>query len=111
MEVLKQTHYLLACYVPETHLEALKSALFQAGAGDFGNYDMACWQTKGIGQYRPIKNANPHIGKLNTIETLEEYKIEMIVANHKMMQVLDALKLAHPYETPAYQLIPFFARD
>lgn len=111
MESLKQTHYLLACYVPETHLASLKLALFQAGAGDFSNYDMACWQTKGFGQYRPIKDANPHIGELNTLETLEEYKIEIIVANDRLTQVLDALIKAHPYETPAYQLIPFFAKN
>jgi hypothetical protein len=108
METLKQTHYLLVCYVPESHLESLKSALFQAGAGDFGNYDMACWQSKGMGQYRPIKDANPHLGVLNKLEQLEEYKIEIIVANDKLFHVLNALKKAHPYEVPAYQLTPFF---
>jgi len=108
MEGLNQSHYLLTCYVPESHLESLKSALFRAGAGDFGNYDMACWQTKGQGQYRPINQANPHIGSLNTLETLEEYKIEIIVAKDSVHAVLSALKDNHPYETPAYQLIPFY---
>ena len=55
--------YRINFYVPETHLEIVKDALFQAGAGKIGHYDHCCWQTKGTGQFRPLDSSSPHIGK------------------------------------------------
>ena len=57
----------LTFYVPETHLESVKQALFEKGAGKIGRYDCCCWQTKGVGQYRPLDGSDPFKRKQNTI--------------------------------------------
>jgi structural hemagglutinin/hemolysin toxin protein RtxA len=101
--------YLICFYVPESHCEIVKEALFSKGAGDFGNYDKACWQTLGTGQYRPLEGATPHIGTVAQLETLPEYKVEIICPKEKLTSCIQALIEAHPYEVPAYQIIPFLS--
>jgi hypothetical protein len=90
-------------YVPETHIEEVKSAVFEAGGGLIGNYECCCWQTLGKGQFRPLAGSNPHIGRQGIIESVPEYKIELICAPDKIQDIITALKKAHPYEAPAYQ--------
>ena len=92
----------LAVYVPETHKELLKEALFRAGAGCIGNYDSCCWETAGTGQFRPLSGADPFIGSEGVIEHVREWKLEMVVEEARLGAVLDALKRTHPYETPAF---------
>lgn len=94
----------LAFFVPETHLEAVKYAVFQAGGGRIGNYDCCAWQVKGIGQFRALEGANPFIGKQNEIEQLDEWKVELVVADHLIKEVIAAMRAAHPYEEPAYDV-------
>ncbi len=96
-------HYRLDVYVPESHLESLKEALFAAGAGRLGEYDCCCFQMPGTGQFRPSDRANPFVGKGGRLEKVAEWKLEMIVSEENLPAVLQALKLAHPYETPAFQ--------
>ena len=60
--------YKICVYVPEKHVETVKRALFDAGAGRIGNYDSCCWQTDGIGQFRPLAGSNPAIGSQNVVE-------------------------------------------
>jgi hypothetical protein len=97
------SHYRLDVYVPESHLEELKSALFAAGAGHLGEYDCCCFQMPGTGQFRPSDRANPFLGEAGRLEKVAEWKLEMIVSGKKLPAVLQALKTAHPYETPAFQ--------
>ena len=99
-------HYKLCCYVPEQALEKVKQVLFDAGAGKIGDYDHCCWQTLGQGQFRPLLGSSPFIGKVNEVEFVAEYKIEMIVEGAALKAAVMALKLAHPYETPAYDIWP-----
>ncbi|MCX2981802.1 NGG1p interacting factor NIF3 [Halieaceae bacterium IMCC14734] len=98
--------YKLCFYVPESHLEPVKSALFAAGAGRVGDYEHCCWQTVGMGQFRPLVGSQPHIGELGQLEQLAEYKVEMVVAEEWVNSAREALLLAHPYEEPAYDLWP-----
>lgn len=98
--------YRLDVYVPESHLEAVKNAMFDAGAGAVGNYDRCCWTTKGIGQFRPNGDASPFLGTSGRLEHVEEWKIELVVEKSRLGDVLRALKEAHPYETPAFQYWP-----
>ena len=98
--------YRLDVYVPGSHVEAVKTALFEAGAGSFGNYDSCCWQTEGIGQFRPLEGAHPFYGEQGRVERVEEWKLEFVVAETVLEAVLDALKASHPYETPAFQYWP-----
>ncbi len=98
--------YHLYVYVPDTHVEVVKQALFAVGAGQLGDYDCTCWQTQGTGQFRPLAGSKPHIGKQDTLEKVTEYKVEMVCGDHIVDDVIIALRKAHPYEEPAYGLWP-----
>lgn len=97
--------YKLTVVIPEEALEQVKSALFAAGAGTIGSYEQCCWQVKGTGQFMPLAGSNPHIGTHDNIESVEEWRVEMVVAMANIDKVVEALKQAHPYETPAYDII------
>lgn len=96
--------YKLCVYVPETHLEVVKSALFEAGAGRIGHYDRCCWQVAGLGQFRPLAGSDPFIGESGRVETVPEYKVELVCEDAFVAAAVAALKRAHPYEEPAYQV-------
>ena len=95
----------LIYYVPESHLESTKLAIFEAGAGTIGNYEHCAWQVLGTGQFKPIKGAQPYIGKLDSIEQIPEWRVETIVPEDKASVVAKALKASHPYEEPAFEFI------
>lgn len=97
--------YKLTVFIPEEALEEVKSALFEAGAGTIGNYEQCCWQVKGVGQFMPLAGSSPHIGKHDNLETVDEWRVEMVVADTVIGDVIAALKHTHPYETPAYDVI------
>ena len=86
-------------------MDAIKSALFNLGAGRFRNYDSCSWQTQGVGQFRPLKGSSPHIGKHDAIERVNECKVEMVCPNNLIKQVIKKLIEVHPYEEPAYHII------
>lgn len=97
--------YLLCFYVPATHLEQVKNALFQAGAGKIENYSHCAWQVLGEGQYKPLLGSQPFSGSLEQVEKVAEYKVEIICEASHIEKVITALKTTHPYETPAYHVI------
>ncbi len=96
--------YKLSFFVPASHLQQVKDALFAAGAGRIGDYDQCCWQVAGIGQFRPLPGSQPFLGALGELEQVEEWKVEMVVADELIRAVVAALKAAHPYQTPAYEV-------
>lgn len=95
----------LCCYIPESHVEAVKTALFEAGAGRIGNYEHCAWQVLGKGQFRPLAGSKPFIGVQDSLETVAEYRVEMVCADEVIADVIDALRQAHPYEEPAFDVI------
>lgn len=97
--------YQLIVYVPDTHAEELKNALFDAGAGRYEKYDRCSWESVGTGQFRPLEGSNPAIGTHGIIEKVEEIKIEMVCTEDTVADVLCALKRTHPYEEPAYGIV------
>lgn len=97
--------YKLGFYVPESHLETVKQALFEVGAGRIGNYDSCCWQTLGRGQYRPLDGSQPYYGQQGSVETIGEYRVELVCDDHLLQAAVAALRLAHPYEEPAYDVV------
>lgn len=97
--------YKLIFYVPESHLEQVKSAVFAAGAGHIGNYDQCCWQVLGRGQFRPLAGSDPFIGELNQATQVSEYRVEMVCEAALIKAVVASLRQAHPYEEPAYDLL------
>lgn len=95
----------LIYYVPESHLEVTKQAIFAAGAGGIGDYEHCAWQVLGMGQFKPMNGANPFIGQLNTLEQVPEWRVETIVSEEQAQAVAQALKASHPYEEPAFEFI------
>ena len=97
--------YKLIFFVPDSHVEQVKQAVFTAGAGKQGNYDQCSWQVLGEGQFRPLKGSQPYLGEQDKLETLAEWRVETILPRDKLAGVLKAMKLAHPYEHPAFDVI------
>lgn len=97
--------YQLIVYIPSSHIDSVKNALFEAGAGKYRHYDRCSWETTGVGQFRPMDGSNPAIGELGKQETLEEFKLETICAADALKTVLETLLRVHPYEEPAYGVI------
>lgn len=79
--------------------------MFDAGAGRVGDYDACAWQTLGQGQYRPLEGSKPFLGTQDKIETVAEYKVEMVCSEASVNKVVTALKSSHPYEEVAYCVI------
>ena len=97
--------YKLCIYVPEAALDAVKDAVFAAGAGRQGAYDRCCWQVRGEGQFRPLAGSDPHIGSIGRVEQVTEYRVEMLCPGDRVVEVVAALRKAHPYEEPAFDLV------
>ncbi|MBA3025956.1 MAG: NGG1p interacting factor NIF3 [Sulfurimonas sp.] len=96
--------YKLNFYVQKDAKEATKQALFEIGVGMFENYEQCSWETLGMGQFKPINAANPHIGEVDKLEVLEEYKVELICKDELIELAVQTLKEAHPYEEVAYEV-------
>ncbi|MGQ9426338.1 NGG1p interacting factor NIF3 [Gilvimarinus sp. F26214L] len=97
--------YKLSFFVPESHLEQVKAAVFEAGAGRIGDYDQCCWQAPGLGQFRPLEGSQPYLGQQGQVEQAREYKVEMVCAKDRVSASVQALLSAHPYEEPAYDIV------
>ncbi|HWH89766.1 MAG TPA: YqfO family protein [Pseudomonas sp.] len=96
--------YKLAFFVPPSHVEQVKNALFAAGAGRIGAYDCCSWQVLGQGQFRPLDGSQPFIGQAGEVEQVQEWKVELVVSDELIRQAVAALKNSHPYEVPAYDV-------
>ena len=97
--------YKLTVCIRREAIDSCESSLFAAGAGTIGDYQYCCWQVKGTGQFMPLVGSRPHIGVQDMLETVEEWRVEIVVDKERMVEVITALKQAHPYETPAYDVI------
>jgi hypothetical protein len=89
-------------FVPESHKQQVKQAMFDVGGGKIGNYDSCCFEYAGTGQFRALSGSQPFVGKLNEIETVAEIKIELTCEDHLYPAVVEAIRSSHPYETPAF---------
>jgi len=96
--------YKLNFYVPEENKEDVKTALFNIGVGKYKNYECCSFETLGVGQFKPIDGAKPHIGELEKIEHVKEYKIEMTCEDKLIKEAIKVLKEVHPYEEVAYEV-------
>ena len=96
----------LATYVPKKFTESVRNALFNAGAGYIGNYDNCSYTIKGEGTFRAGENAHPFCGEIGQMHKEEEAKIEVIFPDYKKVSVIKALLAIHPYEEPAFDILP-----
>ncbi|MFQ3323840.1 MAG: hypothetical protein ACI90U_001663 [Pseudomonadales bacterium] len=97
--------YKLCFYVPESHLELVKTVLFNTGAGSIGDHQKCCWQVLGKGQFQPNDYAKPFIGDLNKLAIVDEYRVETVCADIYIEAAIAALKSAHPYEEIAFDVL------
>jgi hypothetical protein len=103
---IKITRYKLVFFVPDSHKEQVKTALFEQGAGQYQGYDCCAWETLGHGQFRPLVGSQPFIGQTDIVERVEEYRVEMLCQSEHIKAVLQALIANHPYDVPAYEVWP-----
>ena len=106
MEENKLKTVKIVIFVPEAHADAVREAMGKAGAGKIGNYTFCSFSTKGIGRFKPEEGAHPKIGKVGTIESVAEEKIEAICEKEKLQDVMKAIKQVHPYEEVAFDIYP-----
>jgi len=95
----------LCFYVPESHLEEVKQAVFEAGGGRIGDYEHCAWQVLGLGQFRPLAGSQPFIGSQDTLESVAEYRVELVCSKESIEAAVAALRQAHPYEEPALDVV------
>ncbi len=108
VEYAPQENCKLIVFVPVEALAKVANAVFAAGAGTIGNYQKCGFHTDGAGTFLPMEGAKPAIGKRGKFETVEEMRFETIVPVDKLDAVVAALKAAHPYETPAFDIFKLF---
>jgi hypothetical protein len=94
----------LVVFVPAPALEDVREALFAAGAGRIGAYERCSWYTPGIGTYLGGEGTNPAIGQAGKETRAEEYRLETVFPAELEETVVSALRAAHPYEEPAFDL-------
>jgi dinuclear metal center YbgI/SA1388 family protein len=95
----------LVVFVPHEHAEQVREAITGAGAGGIGDYDSCTFTSAGEGRFRPLEGADPTIGRVGDVETVPESRIESVLPRARRGEVLAALKAAHPYEEPAYDVL------
>jgi dinuclear metal center YbgI/SA1388 family protein len=94
----------LVVFVPVEETQAMLDALSKAGAGRIGDYERAAWSGTGEGTFRPLAGANPTIGQVGDIEVVAENRLEMLMPRRNRRAVVEALKAAHSYEEPAFDI-------
>lgn len=96
----------LAVFVPAEALDAVRDALFGAGAGRIGKYERCSWYTPGTGTFLAGEGAAPAIGEPGHEARVPELRLETVYPVEREGEVLAALRAAHPYEEPAFDLYP-----
>jgi hypothetical protein len=103
--VESQRHKLVV-FVPREALDTVRDAVFQAGAGRIGNYERCSWYTDGTGTFLGGEGSNPALGEAGREERVAEYRLETVFPADRQEEVVAALREAHPYEEPAFDVYP-----
>ncbi|RAU97228.1 Nif3-like dinuclear metal center hexameric protein [Mycobacterium colombiense] len=91
-------------YVPAENADAVRAAVFAAGAGHIGDYSHCSWSVGGIGQFLPHEGAAPAVGSVGNVERVAEDRFEVVAPARSRAAVLAAMRAAHPYEEPAFDI-------
>ena len=102
----KDLLFKLIVFVPSTHSEKVRTAIFDAGGGHIGNYSNCSFNSPGTGTFKADENADPFAGKIGETHHEDEVRIEVVIPKYKKETVVSALLKSHPYEEVAYDLIP-----
>ncbi|OHT86642.1 Nif3-like dinuclear metal center hexameric protein [Mycobacteroides saopaulense] len=93
-------------FVPTESADALRRAMFDAGAGHIGAYSDCSWHVTGTGQFRPLEGSDPTIGAHGVVEQVVEDRVEMVAPSRLRCELFAAINAAHPYEVPAIDVLP-----
>jgi hypothetical protein len=94
----------LVVFVPEDALDAVRDALFEAGAGRIGDYERCSWYTAGTGTFLGGEATTPTLGERGHEERVAELRLETVFPADRQSEVVSALRRAHPYEEPAFDV-------
>jgi dinuclear metal center YbgI/SA1388 family protein len=95
----------LVTFVPHENAEEVRAAITAAGAGRIGDYDSCTFTSEGEGRFRPLDGATPAIGRVGEVEVVAESRVEAVFPRGRRRAVLEALRAAHPYEEPAFDVL------
>ena len=101
----------IVVFVPVDHADAVRDAITAAGAGSINDYDSCTFTSSGEGRFRPLPGADPAIGSVGDLETVEEVRIESVLDRRMRARVVAAMREVHPYEEPAYDVVPLASLD
>jgi hypothetical protein len=96
----------LVWFVPEEALDVTRSAVFEAGGGRIGDYQRCSWYAAGTGTFFGSDATSPAVGESGREERVAELRVETVVPEGRIRDAIVALRLAHPYEEPAYDVYP-----
>jgi hypothetical protein len=96
----------LVVFVPAEALDAVRDAVFEAGAGRIGLYERCSWYTEGTGTFFAGEGADPRVGEKGREERVPELRLETVFPEERQNDVVAALRAAHPYEEPAFDVYP-----
>ena len=98
-------------FVPVDYSDRVREAIGEAGGGKMGNYSYCMSVSKSIGYFLPMDGANPAIGKIGTLEKVDEEKLEFICDYSQLKTVVEAIKRVHPYEEVAMDITPLLEME
>jgi len=101
MELVK-----IVTFVPETHADIVRDAIGNAGGGRIGNYTHCSFSSKGVGRFKPGEGAHPTIGAIGELEAVQEERIEFVCDRTLAINVIAAIRSAHPYEEVPIDVYP-----
>lgn len=102
MQPIKGKLRKLVVFVPVSHHEVVREAMFQAGAGVIGNYDFCSFNSQGNGTFRAMKGSTPYVGEREKLHTEPEIRIETILPEWLETKIVSAMRAVHPYEEVAW---------
>ncbi|RCW45371.1 MULTISPECIES: Nif3-like dinuclear metal center hexameric protein [unclassified Halanaerobium] len=99
-----ENYYKFVVFVPENYIEEIKSAVYENGGGEIGKYSHSGFYLQGKGSFKPLEGSSPYIGSTGKISEVDEIRLETVVAEDKIDQVLKSVLKVHPYEEVAYDI-------
>ena len=96
----------LVVFVPREALDLVREALFEAGAGRIGNYERCSFYTEGTGTFFGGEGTDPDVGQAGREQRVAELRLETVFPEERQAEVVEALRRAHPYEEPAFDVYP-----
>lgn len=106
---MKQEVYKLEIFLPESHFDAVREALWSVDAGHIGAYDRCMSWSRVHSCWRPLEGTDPFLGTPGEVCRAEELKIEVCCRGERLCETLAAIRAAHPYEEPVINVIPLAA--